>query len=102
MTHSCPRGKALNNGMTLFLNLYFYFYYIIRSKKTYIKRGSQFHPFYDAPDSEIGFPLLKFLIYIYRKLAIITRGFYFFNPILEDHFFVFKEFFSENSVLMYG
>ena len=34
--------------------------------------------------------------------AIITRGLNMFYPILKDHFFVFKEFFSENSVLMYG
>ena len=26
----------------------------------------------------------------------------YFYPIFKDHFFVFKEFFSENSVLMYG
>jgi hypothetical protein len=34
--------------------------------------------------------------------AIISRGLYIFYPISKDHFFVFKEFFSENSVLMYG
>ena len=39
---------------------------------------------------------------IYRKRPIISRGLYIFYPISQDHFFVFKEFFSENSVLMYG
>ena len=34
--------------------------------------------------------------------AIINRGLYIFYPILKDHFFVFKEIFLENSVLMYG
>jgi hypothetical protein len=34
--------------------------------------------------------------------AIISRGLYIFYPISKDHFFVFKEVFSENSVLMYG
>ena len=38
----------------------------------------------------------------YRTRAIISRGLYIFYPIFEDHFFVFKEAFSENSVLMYG
>ena len=38
----------------------------------------------------------------YRTRAIITRGLYIFYPLFEDHFFVFKEGFSENSVLMYG
>ena len=33
--------------------------------------------------------------------AIITRGLYNFYPIFEVHFFVFKEVFSENSVLVY-
>ena len=37
----------------------------------------------------------------YRMRAIISRGFYIFYPIFKDHFFVFKEVFSENSVLMY-
>jgi hypothetical protein len=35
-------------------------------------------------------------------LYIITRGLYIFHPIFEDLFFVFKEVFSENSLLMYG
>ena len=39
---------------------------------------------------------------IYRTRAIISRGLYIFYPISKDHFFVFKEVFSENSVLMYG
>ena len=39
---------------------------------------------------------------IYRTRAIITRGLYIFYPIFKDHFFVFREVFSENSVLMYG
>ena len=38
----------------------------------------------------------------YRMRAIISRGLYIFYPIFKDHFFVFKEVFSENSVLMYG
>ena len=38
----------------------------------------------------------------YRVRAIISRGLYTFYPILEDHFFVFKEVFSENSVFFYG
>ena len=37
----------------------------------------------------------------YRTSAIISRGLYIFYPIFKDHFFVFKEVFSENSVLMY-
>ena len=40
-------------------------------------------------------------ICVYRTRAIITRGLYIFNPIFEDHFFVFKESFPENSGLMY-
>ena len=38
----------------------------------------------------------------YRTRAIISRGLYIFYPIFKDHFFVFKEVFSENSVLMFG
>jgi hypothetical protein len=38
----------------------------------------------------------------YRRRAIISHGLYIFYPIFKDHFFVFKEVFSENSVLMYG
>ena len=38
----------------------------------------------------------------YRTRAIISRGLYIFYPIFKDHFLVFKEVFSENSVLMYG
>ena len=38
----------------------------------------------------------------YRTRAIISRGFYIFYPIFKEHFFVFKEVFSESSVLMYG
>ena len=38
----------------------------------------------------------------YHTGAIISCGLYIFFPIFKDHFFVFKEFFSENSVLMYG
>ena len=40
--------------------------------------------------------------FIYCMRAIITRGMYIFYSLFEDYFFVFKEFFSENSVLMYG
>ena len=32
----------------------------------------------------------------------VYRGLYIFNPIFEDHFFVLKEVFPENSALMYG
>ena len=39
---------------------------------------------------------------VYCASAIISRGLYTFYPILEDHFFVFKEGFSENYVFMYG
>ena len=38
----------------------------------------------------------------YHTRAIISRGLYMFYPISKDHFFVFREVFSENSVLMYG
>ena len=38
----------------------------------------------------------------YRTRAIISRGLYIFYSISKDHFFVFKEVFSEKSVLMYG
>ena len=38
----------------------------------------------------------------YRTRAVITRGLYTFYPLFEDHFFVFKEFFLENSIFMYG
>ena len=38
----------------------------------------------------------------YRTRAIISRGLFIFYPIFKDHFFVFKEVFYENSVLMYG
>ena len=40
--------------------------------------------------------------YKYRMRTIITRDLYIFYPIFEDHFFVFKEVSSENSVLKYG
>ena len=39
---------------------------------------------------------------MYHTHTIITRGLYIFYPIFEDNFFVFKEVFSENSVLMYS
>ena len=49
------------------------------------------------------FGLLFFVLRTnYRTRAIITSGLYIFYPIFEDHFLVFKEFFSQNSVLMYG
>ena len=38
----------------------------------------------------------------YHMRAIISRGLYIFYPISKDHFFVVKEVFSENSVLMNG
>ena len=52
-------------------------------------------PFYVLLSIDIG-------IFIYRTRAIITRGLYTFYPLFEDHFFVFKEGFFENSILMYG
>ena len=39
---------------------------------------------------------------MYHTRAIISRGLYTFYPISKDHFFVFKEVYSESSVLMYG
>ena len=39
---------------------------------------------------------------IYRTRSIISFGLYIFYPISKDHFFVFKEVFPENSVLMYS
>ena len=39
---------------------------------------------------------------IYQIRAIITRGLYIYYPIFEVYFFVYKEVFSENSVLMNG
>jgi hypothetical protein len=38
----------------------------------------------------------------YRTRAIISRGLYIFYPNSKDHFFVFKEVFSENSVFIFG
>ena len=38
----------------------------------------------------------------YHTCAIITLGSYIFYPIFEDHFFLSKEVFSQNSFLMYG
>ena len=35
----------------------------------------------------------------YRTHAIISHGLYIFYPISKDHFFVFQQFFSENSVI---
>ena len=54
-----------------------------------------------------GRPLTTYIqgllvILVYRTRAIISRGLYVFYPISKDHFFVFKEVFSENFVLMYG
>ena len=43
-----------------------------------------------------------FFSFYYRTRLIITQGLYIFYPIFEDLFFVFKEVFSQNSVLMYG
>ena len=42
-----------------------------------------------------------FLIIIHGTRAIISRGFYIAHPIFKDHFFVFKEVFSDNSVLVF-
>ena len=42
------------------------------------------------------------LVFEYHRRAIISRGLYIFYSIFEDHFFVFKEDFPENSSLMYG
>ena len=38
----------------------------------------------------------------YHTRAIISRGLYIFYPISKNHFFVFKEVFTGNSVIMYG
>ena len=48
-----------------------------------------------------------FLIFEWQNLQLPYAGNYkpqlvYFSPISKDHFFVFKEVFSENSVLMYG
>ena len=40
------------------------------------------------------------LVFEYHRRAIISRGLYIFYSIFEDHFFVFKEDFPENSSLM--
>ena len=37
-----------------------------------------------------------------RSYLSSQKGFYIFLPNFQDHFFAFKEVFSENSVLMYG
>ena len=39
---------------------------------------------------------------MYGTRAITSRGLYIFYPISKEYVFVFKEVFSENSVLMYG
>ena len=49
---------------------------------------------------DLQFHIISYLVY--RTRAIISRGLYIFYPISKDHFFVFKEVFPENSVLMYG
>ena len=66
----------------------------IASSKSYLTPTNNF-----GKKSEIRLSKMKSK---YRTRAIITRGLYIFYPIFEDHFFVFKEVFSENSVLMYG
>ena len=48
------------------------------------------------PCSSLGLNFVE-----YQTRAIIARGLHIFYSIFDDHFFVFKEFFSENSVLMY-
>ena len=40
--------------------------------------------------------------YWFLKKNVLCRGLCIFYPISKDHFFVFKQVFSENSVLMYG
>ena len=54
---------------------------------------------YICLDSKLLAPIVCFA---YRMCAIINRGLYIFYPIFDDHFFVFKEVFSQSSVLMYG
>ena len=39
---------------------------------------------------------------MYRAHSIIGRGLYSFYPIMEDHLFVFKEFFLENSTFIFS
>ncbi len=41
-------------------------------------------------------------IYVYNRRAIISRGLYILYFVVEGHFFVFKDFFLENSLSMYG
>ena len=50
----------------------------------------------------LGWYLIMSVKKEYRTCAIIRRGLYIFYPIFKNHFFVFKEVFSENSVLMNG
>ena len=75
--------------------------------ENYLKKG----------DKKLGFKLsyiscrfFKFSLVSYMSCSnlilyarsILTRGLYILYPIFEDHYFVFKEVFSENSGLMYG
>ena len=49
-----------------------------------------------------NFLCINKIILVFSTRAIISRGLYIFYPISKDHFFVFKEVFSEIFVLMYG
>ena len=41
-------------------------------------------------------------ICIYCTHAIVSHRLYFFNPLFEEHFFIFKNIFLENSALLYS
>ena len=61
----------------------------------YLEKAIQFYgPYYRQTQSK---KVVK-----YSTRTITSRGLYIFDPISEDHLFVFKEFFAQNSVLMYG
>ena len=97
MTHSCPRG-SVEQWDDIIFGFKFLSYHTFKEN---IHEGDpDFIHF--TMDSKIEFSLLKFLILIYRTVAITTRSFYCFYPIFKDHFFVFNEIFSENSLLVYG
>ena len=71
------------------------------SKLCYSQANNKLSKDFFTPTSKFSLMKEHFLM-IYHTCAIISRGLYIFYPIFKDHFFVFKEVFSENSVLMYG
>ena len=66
----------------------------------FFEGSASFNPI-DQSDSKQSLENVNRYI-IYRTRAIISRGLYIFYHISKNHFFVFKEVFSENFVLMYG